>query len=308
MLSCGDISAAFISYGAAVQSVTVPSRSGRPVDICLGYDDLTGYENGQDFIGAVIGRYANRIAGAKFNLDGHEYRLTANEGKNHLHGGHGFNKRVFDCAEGDNFAEYTIFSPDGEDGYPGNLEACVTYVLAENELQMTFRAVSDADTVVNLTSHAYFNLSGGGSIEGHVLQINSDSVTEPDSELIPTGNLMPVEGTRFDFRQPRTVGKGYDHNYVLGEPGTLRQAAELYSPDTGICMTVLTTMPGLQFYSGGAMSSTTGKGGTVYVPESGLCLETQFWPDSPNKTEFPSPVLRAGAVYEHTTIWRFSTR
>lgn len=308
VLSRGGISVSLITLGASVQALTVPDRNGDPVDICLGYDDAAGYEAGGDFLGATIGRYANRIGGAKFSLGGREYRLTANEGKNQLHGGRGFDKRVFECFADSTQAEFSRLSPHGEEGFPGDLSVSVTYVLGDGELRMTYRAETDRDTVVNLTNHTYFNLSGGGSVAGHILRINSDAVTEPDAELIPTGRIIPVEGTRFDFRTPKPVGSGYDHNYILGTSCRMREAAELYSPETGICLTVLTDMPGLQLYSGGAMSSTRGKGGAVYSPGTGMCLETQFWPDSPNRPEFPSAFVRAGEIYEHTTVWKFSVR
>jgi aldose 1-epimerase len=304
----GDISLTLISLGAAVQSLTVPDREGRPVDVVLGYDDVESYERGRDFFGATIGRYANRIAGARFSLGGREYRLTANEGKNTLHGGEGFDKRVFDFYASDAEAELTRLSPHMEDGFPGDLEVGVKYELGENEVKMTYTAVSDRDTVVNLTNHSYFDLSAGGGAASHELRLFSGAYTEPDAALIPTGRIVPVEGTRFDFRAAKPLTESFDHNFVLGAPGELREAAKLYSPDTGICMTVLTTMPGLQLYTGGAMSSRRGKNGAALEPGAGLCLETQFYPDSPNRPEFPSALLRAGEKYQHTTIWRFSAK
>ena len=304
----GDISLTLISLGAAVRALTVPDRNGRPVDVVLGYDSAAEYEAGRDFFGATIGRYANRIAGARFALGGREYRLTANEGPNTLHGGEGFDKRVFAFYASDTEAELTRLSPHMEDGFPGDLDVSVRYELGENEVRMTYAAVSDRDTVVNLTNHSYFDLSGGRGAAAHVLRLNSGAYVEPDAALIPTGRIIPVEGTRFDFREPRPLTESFDHNFVLGAPGELREAAELWSPDTGICMTVLTTMPGIQLYTGGAMSSRRGKNGAALAPGAGLCLETQFYPDSPNRPEFPSALLRAGERYEHTTIWRFSVR
>jgi aldose 1-epimerase len=302
----GDMTLTLIALGAAVQSLTVPDREGRPVDVVLGYDDVESYETGRDYFGATIGRYANRIAGARFSLGGREYRLTANEGANTLHGGEGFDKRVFGFYASDTEAEMSRISPHMEDGFPGDLEVSVKYELGENEVKITYTAVSDRDTVVNLTNHSYFDLSGGGGAAAHELRLDSGAYTEPDVALIPTGRTVPVEGTRFDFRERRPLSAGYDHNFVLGEPGELKTAAELRSPRTGIKMTVLTTMPGLQLYTGGAMSSRRGKGGAKLAPGAGLCLETQFFPDSPNRPEFPSALLRAGEKYEHVTIWRFS--
>lgn len=304
----GDISLTLISLGAAVRALTVPDRNGRPVDVVLGYDSAAEYEAGRDFFGATIGRYANRIAGARFPLGGREYRLTANEGKNTLHGGEGFDKRVFAFYASDTEAELTRLSPHMEDGFPGDLEVGVRYELGENEVRITYTAVSDRDTVVNLTNHSYFDLSAGGGAAAHKLRLFSDAYTEPDAELIPTGRVVPVGGTRFDLREAKPLTDSFDHNFVLGAPGELREAAELWSPDTGICMTVLTDMPGIQLYTGGAMSSRRGKNGTALAPGAGLCLETQFYPDSPNRPEFPSALLRAGERYEHTTIWRFSVR
>ena len=304
----GDISLTLISLGAAVQSLTVPDREGRPVDVVLGYDSVAEYEAGRDFFGATVGRYANRIAGARFSLGGREYRLTANEGKNTLHGGEGFDKRVFAFYASDNEAELTRLSPHMEDGFPGDLEVGVKYELGENEVRITYTAVSDRDTVVNLTNHSYFDLSGGGGAAAHELRLFSDAYTEPDAELIPTGRVVPVGGTRFDLHEMRPLTDSFDHNFVLGEPGVLKTAAELWSPKTGIMMTVLTTMPGLQLYTGGAMSSRRGKGGAALAPGAGFCLETQFYPDSPNRPEFPSALLRAGEKYEHVTIWRFSVK
>ena len=304
----GDVSLTLISLGAAVRSLAVPDREGRPVDVVLGYDSVAEYEAGRDFFGATIGRYANRIAGARFSLGGREYRLTANEGTNTLHGGEGFDKRVFDFYASETEAEFTRLSPHMEDGFPGDLDVTVKYALGENEVRMTYTAVSDRDTVVNLTNHSYFDLSGGRGAAAHVLRLDSGAYTEPDAALIPTGRIVPVDGTRFDFRAAKPLTESFDHNFVLGAPGELREAAELYSPDTGICMTVYTTMPGLQLYTGGAMSSRRGKNGAALAPGAGLCLETQFFPDSPNRPEFPSALLRAGERYEHTTIWRFSVR
>ena len=304
----GDISLTLINLGAAVRALTVPDRNGRPVDVVLGYDSAAEYEAGRDFFGATIGRYANRIAGARFPLGGREYRLTANEGANTLHGGEGFNKRVFDFYASQTEAELTRLSPHMEDGFPGDLDVTVRCELGENEVRMTYTAVSDRDTVVNLTNHSYFDLSGGRGAAAHVMRLASEAYTEPDSSLIPTGRILPVDGTRFDFRAPRPLTESFDHNFVLGAPGELREAAELWSPDTGICMTVLTDMPGIQLYTGGAMSSRRGKNGAALAPGAGLCLETQFYPDSPNRPEFPSALLRAGERYEHTTIWRFSVR
>ncbi|MBN2433158.1 MAG: galactose mutarotase [Acidobacteria bacterium] len=323
--------ARIMTYGAIVVSLEVPDRDGDMADIVLGYDDLAGYVADNPYFGAIVGRYGNRIAGARFTLDGREYRLAANNGPNHLHGGlRGFDKVVWSAepvrrsdAVGVKMA-YT--SPDGEEGYPGTLTAHVTYLLTNHdELKILYEATTDKPTVVNLTHHSYFNLlgQGRGDILGHELQILADRFTPVDDTLIPTGERRAVAGTPFDFRTHVAIGArigaenrqlafggGYDHNWILdNQDGDLALAARLFEPTTGRMMEVLTTEPGLQFYSGNFLDgSITGKDGAVYIHRSGFCLETQHYPDSPNQPEFPSVVLRPGETYTQTTVYRFSAR
>jgi len=323
--------AKIITYGAIVVSLEVPDRTGALADVVLGYDNLQQYLKDSPYFGAIVGRYGNRIARGRFTLDGAEYRLATNDGRNHLHGGiRGFDKVLW---KGEPFKEkqavgvrLTYLSPDGEEGYPGNLNAIVTYRLTnENELRIDYEATTDKPTIVNLTHHSYFNLAGQGSgdILSHLLQINADRFTPVDSELIPTGELRSVDGTPLDFRRPTAIGarigaddqqlrngRGYDHNFVLNSGGTsLALAATVYQPTSGRVMEVLTTEPGLQFYSGNFLDGHhVGKGGRAYHYRTGFCLEAQHFPDSPNKPHFPSVVLRPGQTYRQTTIYRFSVR
>ncbi|MCS6951774.1 MAG: aldose epimerase family protein [Bryobacterales bacterium] len=317
------------NYGGIITSLLVPDRNGRSRDIVLGFDTLEGYLKGHPYFGAIIGRYGNRIGQARFTLDGVEYKLAKNDGDNHLHGGlKGFDKVVWKAREytdGDGLHVALDYrSRDGEEGYPGNLDVNVVYTLNDNnQLRIEYTATTDKPTVVNLTNHSYFNLAGEGDILGHVLQIQADYFTPVDQGLIPTGELRPVKGTPFDFTTPTAIGaridaddpqirfgRGYDHNFVLrGAAGTLREAAEVYEPSSGRVLRVLTTEPGLQFYSGNFLDGTLrGKGGQVYAHRSGFCLETQHFPDSPNKPQFPSTVLRPGQTYRSTTVFEFSAR
>jgi aldose 1-epimerase len=321
--------ASIINYGGRVVTLKTPDRDGRLDDVVLGFDNLEGYQGENPYFGALIGRYGNRIGKASFTLDGVLYKLPANNGPNTLHGGpKGFDKAVWqarDVSDGQSQrVQLTYLSKDGEEGFPGNLTATVVYTLtANNELRIDYRATTDKDTVVNLTNHSYFNLQGQGvgDILGHEVTLNADAFTPVDKELIPTGEIRGVEGTPFDFRKPVAIGarinqndeqlkfgRGYDHNFVLrGGGGTLTPAARVYEPKTGRVMEVLTTEPGIQFYSGNFLDGTLhGKGGKVYPLRSGLCLETQHFPDSPNKPGFPSTVLRPGAEYQTTTVYRFS--
>ena len=315
-----------MTYGGIIVSLTVPDRSGRPGDVVLGYDSLAGYLKDSPYFGAIVGRYGNRIAKGRFTLDGKEYRLATNNGPNHLHGGiRGFDKVVwqaepFDDARGAGVVlRHT--SPDGDEGYPGALTAKVTYTLTDrNELRIDYEATTDRPTPVNLTQHSYFNLAGGGDILGHELTIVADSFTPVDSTLIPTGVIAPVAGTPFDFRTPHPIGErigaaneqlrfggGYDHNFVLTRPDTgLAFAARLSDPVSGRTLEIRTTEPGIQLYSGNFLDgSITGKRGIVYAHRTGLALETQHFPDSPNHSEFPSTILRPGRVYLSTTLWVF---
>jgi aldose 1-epimerase len=327
------VEAVVISYGATLVSLKVPDRNGKVADIVLGYDDLSDYEQGTSFFGATIGRYGNRIAGGEFTLDGTVLHLPKNDGPNSLHGGtKGFNKRVWtgvDRSRADaQVLELSYTSPDGEEGYPGTLMVKVTYTLpAEtNELRIDYAATTDKDTVVNLTNHSYFNLSGDASREivDHRLLLRAPQFTPVDSTLIPTGELRAVHGTPFDFAKLTAIGarihqddeqlkfgKGYDHNWVLKreEKGGLQLAAEVFEPTSGRVLEVLTTEPGIQFYSGNFLDGTAkGKGGQPYGHRTGLCLETQHFPDSPNHPKFPSTVLKPGESYRSSTVLHFSVR
>jgi len=322
-----------ISYGATLVSLKVPDRSGKVADVILGYDNLEAYEQGKSFFGGTIGRYGNRIAKGEFSLDGKVFHLPLNDGPNSLHGGTiGFNKRVWtavDRSRADAQAiEFSYTSPDGEEGYPGTLKVKVTYTLpAEtNELRIDYSATTDKDTVLNLTNHSYFNLSGDMSkdILNHQLLLRARQFTPVDSTLIPTGELRAVRGTPFDFTKLTAIGarinqdngqlkfgKGYDHNWVLErtEKGGLQLAAEVYEPTSGRVLEVFTTQPGIQFYTGNFLDGTAkGKGGIFYGHRTGFCLETQHFPDSPNHANFPSTELKPGQTYRSTTVFRFSTR
>jgi aldose 1-epimerase len=322
-----------IAYGGTIMSLKVPDRTGALADVVLGFDDPARYwaDPPPPFFGALIGRYGNRIAKGRFELGGKTYTLATNNPPNHLHGGDkGFDKQLWAVAteEGPrgSSAVFTRTSPDGEEGYPGNLRVRVTYTLNDqNQLIISYHATTDQPTPVNLTQHSYFNLAGEGSgdILGHLLMINADRYTPVDDTLIPTGQLAPVAGTPFDFRQPTAIGarinqdnpqlkngKGYDHNWVLNRSaGGLQLAARLTDPKSGRTMDVSTTEPGLQFYSGNFLDGTIkGKGGHVYAYRSGLCLETQHFPDSPNHKNFPSTILQPGKSYDSETVFTFSAK
>ena len=328
--NANGMEAAIINYGGIVQSLKIPGKGGgAPVDTVLGYDNLDGYLHQTAYFGALIGRYGNRIGNAKFTLNGQEYKLPANDGKNTLHGGiQGFNARVWTAKEapgaGGPALQLEYLSKDGEEGFPGNLTATVTYTLTDNnELKIDYRATTDKPTVVNLTNHSYFNLAGQGEgdVLGHEVTIDANRITPVDSGLIPTGAYMNVEGTPFDFREPHLIGeridagneqikfgKGYDHNWVLNHaPGsTPTLAARVREPKSGRVLEVLTTEPGLQFYTGNFLDgSAHGKGGKRYPRRSAFCMETQHFPDSPNKPEFPTTTLNPGQTYQTTTIYRF---
>jgi aldose 1-epimerase len=316
-----------ITYGAIITSLRVPDRAGHLDDVVLGHDTLAGYVEKPAYFGAVVGRYGNRIAKGRFTLDGKTYTLATNNGPNHLHGGvRGFDKVVWKAAPAASGAgvTFTYTSPDGEEGYPGTLTARVTYTLTDaGELGLEYSATTDKPTVVNLTQHSYFNLAGaasGGDILGHELTIDADRFTPVDATLIPTGELAPVAGTPFDFRKATAIGArigqddeqlhrggGYDHNFVLNRPEAgQRPVVRLADPKSGRTMEIRTTEPGVQFYSGNFLDGTiTGKGGTVYKYRSGLCLETQHFPDSPNHPDFPSTVLRPGKEYRSKTVLVF---
>jgi aldose 1-epimerase len=320
------LSARIANYGGVLVSLNTPDRKGAMADIVLGFDSLSDYVATPRFFGALIGRYGNRIGGARFTLDGKEYQLDKNNGANSLHGGaRGFDKQVWTAAPlPDGGLKLTYLSKDGEGGYPGNLNTTVTYHLTDaNELRIDYSATTDKATVVNLTNHSYWNLSGAGSgdVLQHELMLNADRFTPVDAGLIPTGELREVSGTPFDFRKATAIGarigqddeqlkfgRGYDHNWVLNRKGSgLSPAARVTDPASGRVLEVLTTEPGIQFYSGNSLSAAIkGKGGKVYDRRSGFCLETQHFPDSPNKPGFPSTELKPGEQYRSTTIYRFS--
>lgn len=322
------VEAKITNYGGIVVSLKVPDRNGGMADVVLGHDSLAGYiDNPGPYLGALIGRYGNRIGHAKFTLDGVQHRLAANNGENTLHGGlRGFDKVVWTPRElSDGGLELTYISKDGEEGFPGTLKAVVTYHLTSaNELRIDYSATTDKDTVVNLTNHSYFNLKGAGDgdILDHVLTLNADRFTPVDAGLIPTGELKPVAGTPFDFRKPTVIGarieqndeqlklgKGYDHNWVVNRRGSgLTLAARVEEPGSGRVLEVETTEPGIQFYTGNFLDGTIkGKGGKVYNQRYGFCLETQHFPDSPNKPDFPTTVLKPGQQLRSTTVFRFRT-
>jgi aldose 1-epimerase len=324
--SASGLRAEILSYGGTVISLAVPDRAGRPGDVVLGFDDLAGYAGGRGYLGALIGRCANRIGGARFALGGAPHRLTANEGENHVHGGFvGFDKVVWSATPRSTPAgpalELGYLSAHGEEGYPGNLSVRVIYTLEPDALRIEYAAASDRDTIVNLTHHAYWNLAGhaAGSILDHRLVIDADRFAAVGPGLVPTGELRAVAGTPFDFRrgapigaridgdddQLRTAG-GYDHSFALdGADGRLRRAARVSEPTTGRVLEVLTTEPALQLYAGNHLDGMRGKAGAAYHRRTGFCLETQHHPDSPNQPAFPAVTLRAGAPYHTTTVYRF---
>ena len=316
------------TYGATVVDLFTPDRSGRLADVALGFDSFRPYPTKSPYFGCIAGRYANRIANGRFSLEGKTYQLAKNNGVNHLHGGvRGFDKRLWKAevlkTESPS-VRFTRRSLDGEEGYPGNLDAAVTYTLTDkNELRISYNATTDKPTILNLTNHTYFNLAGAGngSILDHQLKIHADRFTPVNKALIPTGELRKVEGTVMDFRKPESIGArikevggkpvGYDHNYVLNKCPLMRRsvAADVYEPKSGRVMKVSTDQPGIQFYSGNFLDGTiTGKGGKIYRQYDGFCLETQHFPDSPNEPKFPSVVLRPGQTYKTTTVYQFGVK
>jgi aldose 1-epimerase len=327
LTNASGASVSLTEYGAAVVDLNVPDRDGKLADVALGFDKLEGFTGkGNPFMGAIAGRYANRIAKGKFTLDGKDYQLTINNGENHLHGGiQGFDKLVWKGEQlGKQAVRFTLHSPDGDQGYPGNLDLEVTYTFTNsNELRIDYKATTDKATVINVTNHTYFDLAGQnhGDIRDHVLQLDSSRYTPVSDALIPTGEKRPVKGTPFDFTTAHRIGDrlmqtggtpiGYDHNFILDKGKTAQPAkiGTLYEPTSGRLMTILTTEPAIQFYSGNFLDSTlNGKKGAKYPQYSGLCLETQHFPDSPNQSDFPSTVLRPGETFKSTTIYQFSAK
>lgn len=308
------LQARFTTFGGILLSLHVPDREGKPRDVVLGFDSIDPYLQGHPYFGCIVGRCANRIARGDVELNGVPVYLTRNRGEHHLHGGaRGFDKVVWDAEADGNRLELRYTSPDGEEGYPGECKVKVVYTLTdENALGIEYEAVSDKDTLVNLTNHSYFNLSRKDDVLDHEVRIAAGAYTPVDEDTIPTGEIRDVAGTVFDLR--RTVrlgdrmGKGFDHNFVIDREGDgLELAARVSAPDTGIAMEVWTTEPGVQFYTGNFLNGTVvGKGGRVYWPHAGLCLETQHFPDAPHHANFPSIVVRAGEVYGSRTEYRFS--
>jgi aldose 1-epimerase len=315
------------SYGAALTELRVPDRGGQVTNVVLGFNNLDAYLKSHPFFGVTAGRVANRIAKARFTLEGREYTLAANNGRNHLHGGiKGFDKvlwqaKALPVTDHEAAVEFSYFSKDGEEGYPGNLSVTVTYTLTEdNELKLDYRATTDKATPVNLTNHSYFNLAGSGDVLAHELTIRADRYTPIDAELIPTGEIASVKDTPLDFTRPTWIGAridklkpapgGYDHNYVLNAGGkSLVLAAQVYEPGTGRVMEVFTTEPGLQLYTGNFLDGKlSGHGGAIYKQHAGFCLETQHFPDAVNHPNFPSTILRPGESYRTVTVYKFTTR
>lgn len=326
LVNSNGLTARITTYGALLTELHVPDRNGKLADVVLGFSSLDGYLKGHPYFGATTGRVANRIAKGRFTLDGKEYQLATNNSPNHLHGGDkGLDKRVWKAkpitsSEGQAVL-FTYKSPDGEEGYPGNLEIEVTYTLTNtDELVVEYKATTDKPTPVNLTNHSYFNLAGAGNglILDHELTLQADHYTPVDATSIPTGQIAPVAGTPLDFTKPMTIGArieqlagtpgGYDHNFVLkSSDGTLALAARVYEPTSGRVMKILTTEPGVQLYTGNYLDGTlVGKGGKIYAKRSGFCLETQHFPDSVNQPSFPSVILRPGQTYRQKTVHRFS--
>ncbi len=330
--NAGGNSVEIMDLGAAIVSLRMADRDGALADIVTGFDHPQAYADGNGYMGVVVGRYANRIAGGRFTLDGETYQLAVNSGSNAIHGGvRGFDKQLWrveaETREDRASLELSLRSPHGEEGYPGTLEVTVRYTLTDSDrLIIDYRASTDRATIVNLTNHAYFNLEGhgAGNILDHELQLNADTYTPIDAQSIPTGEIAPVAGTPLDFRQPKAIGRdiespfeqiqrgsGFDHNFVINQaqPGALTRAATVYSPRSGRVMHVHTDQPGVQLYTGNFLGGTVpGKEAVQYQTRGAFCLETQHFPDSPNKPQFPSTVLRPGELYRTTTIFSFEVR
>ncbi len=328
-LKNADLEVGITTYGARIVSLKTKDRDGKVADVVLGYNSVEGYAaegTAKTYFGAIVGRYGNRIRAGKFTIDGHTYQVPLNNNGNALHGGpHGFDDQLWTGKEITDGVEMSLVSKDGDMGFPGTLTVHVLYTLVGDALHINYSATTDKPTVTNITNHAYFNLSGEGSgtILNEVLEINADGYTPVDAGLIPVGGVKPVAGTPFDFRKPTEIGAhinqpneqlkiagGYDHNWVLNGPnGTMKLAAKLYDPKTGRVLTVTTTQPGVQFYSGNFLDgSYKGVSGVAYGKNSGLCLETQHYPDSPNQPAFPSTLLKPGETMHSETVFAFSTQ
>ena len=315
--NANGVMAKVMNYGATIVSVEVPDRAGRMADVVLGFDDVAGYQGADNpYFGACCGRFANRIAGGKFPLDGVEYSLAVNNEPNALHGGLiGFDKKIWEAEIAGDSVRMSLTSPDGEEGYPGTLRITVVYTLtADNELRIDYTAETDKKTVLNLTNHSYFNLAGSGTVLDHAMQINADHYAVVDGNSIPTGELRGVAGTEMDFRTSQAIGaeidrtaEGYDHNYCINQSaaGELTFTARVVEPESGRTLECWTTEPGVQLYTGNFLDAVKGKGGRVYNQREAFCLETQHYPDSPNHLEFPSTELGPGETYTQTCIYKF---
>lgn len=326
LTNANGLRAKIMTYGATLTEMHVPDKDGKMGDVTLGFDNLDAYLKGHPFFGSTVGRYANRIAKGQFTLDGKTYQLAANNGPNHLHGGvMGFDKRIWKATPKTSpdgpAVQFTRTSHDGEEGYPGNVKVSVTYTLTnDNALRMEYEATTDKPTPINLTNHAYFNLAGKGDVLGHLAEFPSTQFTPVDDTLIPTGKIDPVAGSVMDFARPTAIGariaqvgsgepKGYDHNYIRPGGASFGLAARIIEPATGRVLEMWTDEPAFQFYTGNFLDGTLrGKGGVTYVKHGGFCLEAQHYPDSPNKPEFPSTILRPGETYRQRTEYRFSVR
>jgi len=332
-LKAGDLTLSLSNFGAAWTSLLVPSHKGGKTDVLLGFSGFDGYLNNTPYLGVTVGRFANRIGDACFILEGKTYRLEKNEGRNTLHGGRrGFDKALWDAVSyeerGGVFVRFELDSRDGDCGFPGNVKAAVTYGITKaNEVIALYEAKADAPTPINLTNHAYFNLAGEGSgnILSHEVKLDSSAYLEVDDALIPTGNLLPVRGSAFDFREPKPIKRdlksvyggsgdasapdGYDHCFIVdGDMGKLRSCAEVFEPDSGLKMKVFTTQPAVQFYTGNMLTGIAGKAGSVYSKHSGFCLETQHFPDSPNRQDFPPCVFGPGRDYSEKSVFGFELK
>lgn len=318
-LESGEISVSVTDLGAAVTDIIVKDREGRPRNVVLGYGSAAGYAAGSSCVGALVGRYAGRIGGARFSLSGGEYRLIKNDGENHLHGG--FSKRFFDAEAGEGLVRMSLVSPDGDEGFPGELRLSAAYSVVGNRLRIEYEAETDRETVLNITNHSYFNLDGQGDVLGHLLLVNADSFAELGAGLIPTGRLPGVRGTALDLTSPRMLGEvvhdpqlgaasGLDHSFALENRGELVSAAAVYSPLSGIGLICRTTQPSVHIYSGNFIhldSAGAGRDGEAFLRYGGVCLETQHFPDSPNKPRFPSTRLAPGERFREVTEYEFVT-